>query len=355
MSEHHPLLSESIVFVRFGKAGLDHLPVQEQTACGLKIPASAVRTNVGRHVCPACEARDSGRIELIERVLDWLYQAPEFSIASRNVLHSGKRITAWDFDGAEPFVDAALHGGVVGWEGDEMPEPWQVEWPLDVRIITQFTGDQIPETEKRWVLMRYRGLRPQETRGRVTVALPWPMEMLMAEPLQASAFAVWYGRSGPGRWVPIHRTLTGWASGKETFDHSHEYDEDLSSRALLGVFLAKQRLQQWRVYLGLEGQPGLELPTTSRGAAEVFRLRDIPEGKDRRLALRHWVAEHWRAVASKPEEEVHVREHLRGVQNFVWNGLRCRITPSRTDQKRADLAKQQADEARRQRTNRRRR
>lgn len=350
---------EALVFVRFGKTGLDHMLAGERTACGLAVPATAVRTNLGRHACPACEARHPGRIELIERVLDYLYQAPQFSIPDDNALYAGKSVTAWDFDGAEPFVRTELtHGGVIGWEGFDTPEPWQVEWPIDVRLITTLGAPEsvdIAQADKQWVLFRYRGLRPQETRGRVNIALPYPMEMLMASPDKGEARVLWYGRAGPGRWVFIHRTLSGWAPGLKSFDHSLEYNEELGARGLLGLFLARQKRQQWRVYLGLEGRPGLELPTTPHGASEVFRLRDIPEGKDRRLALRHWVAEHWRTRPSLPDEEYQVREHMRGVQDFMWSGLRCKITPSRVDQERDQAAKEQRQEARRSGHDRRRR
>lgn len=336
------MLSQQIAFVRFGKAGLDHRPVGDHTACGLVIPASAVRTNAGRHVCPSCEARDPGRVELIERILDWLYQAPEFSVGQQ-ALYPGRQFTAWDFDGAEPFVDPSLHGGIVAVEGGELPEPWQVPWPIDVRIILPVES---ASGERKWTLCRYRGLRPQETRGRVSIALPFPLETLYASPSEGRAMALWFGRAGPGRWVPIHRTLVGWAEGPESFDHSHEYHEEVSNRAMLGIYLAREKMQQWRVYLGLEGQPGLELPTTPTGAAEVFRLRDIPEGRERRQALRHWVTEHWRTSRADPDEETQVRAHLRGVQQFTWNGLRCRVTPSLTDREREQQLRVRRQESR---------
>ena len=53
----------------------------------------------------------------------------------------------------------------------------------------------------------------------------------------------------------------------------------------------------------------------------LFALRDVPEGKQRRAALRHWVAKHLRRKPSNYEEMVEVRKHLRGKTDFSWMGM----------------------------------
>lgn len=86
---------------------------------------------------------------------------------------------------------------------------------------------------------------------------------------------------------------------------------------------------QWKVCIGWDGMPRVAFNTDSVGAREVFRLRDIPNGRDRRSALRHWVTQHWRERSEGSRGEV--RRHLRGATEFSWNGLRCRIEPSIAD------------------------
>lgn len=87
----------------------------------------------------------------------------------------------------------------------------------------------------------------------------------------------------------------------------------------------------WKVRLGYEGYPRLSFTTDPIGVRAAFRLRDIPEGKTRRDALRHWVTEHWRDTGSGERSEV--RKHLRGKVDFTWNGLRCEIEPSLADRR----------------------
>lgn len=72
----------------------------------------------------------------------------------------------------------------------------------------------------------------------------------------------------------------------------------------------------------------VRLRTDALGIRETFALRDIPAGKSRRAALRHWVREHWRQTRGDAKAEHFVRAHLRGSDAFEWSGLRCKIHPA---------------------------
>jgi hypothetical protein len=64
----------------------------------------------------------------------------------------------------------------------------------------------------------------------------------------------------------------------------------------------------------------------------MFRLRDVPPGKQRRAALLHWVRAHWRQRRQTVEaDKVWIRAHLRGAWSYTWNGLQCQIEPSELD------------------------
>ena len=92
-----------------------------------------------------------------------------------------------------------------------------------------------------------------------------------------------------------------------------------------GVMLRREYL--WSVLFGEPGIPRARFSTDLIGVREAFRLRDIPPGKDRRAALRHWVREHWRKNRSDKDTASWVKQHLRGALDFSWNGLSCRIQP----------------------------
>lgn len=83
------------------------------------------------------------------------------------------------------------------------------------------------------------------------------------------------------------------------------------------------------MWLGHNSGPRVRFLTDPLGAREVFRLRDIPPGRDRRAALRHWVSAHARKRHPDMDGEARtwVRRHLRGATDFTWNGLRCRVQP----------------------------
>ena len=115
------------------------------------------------------------------------------------------------------------------------------------------------------------------------------------------------------------------------FPDNHWYAEEPLSSIDMAYRTAFARRYTWQVSLGYEGTPSILFSTDPTGVREVFRLRDLPEGKQRRQALRHWVAEHWRKRRSDPSSETHVRKHFRGVERFTWNGLRCKVIPSAYD------------------------
>ncbi len=104
-----------------------------------------------------------------------------------------------------------------------------------------------------------------------------------------------------------------------------EYPDRL--RIELGLGFALTARYEWTVAFGYNAGPRITFFTDPSGAREAFRLRDIPNGRSRRAALRNWVSGHWRHKNDDEESKTWVKKHLRGAENFVWNGLRCRIAP----------------------------
>lgn len=100
-----------------------------------------------------------------------------------------------------------------------------------------------------------------------------------------------------------------------------------------GILWARART--WRVAIGFESYPRIDLSTSALGVRELFALRDIPNGARRRAALRHWVSGHWRRKHADDEASAvtWVHQHLRGAVEFTWNGMRARIgVPSKENE-----------------------
>jgi hypothetical protein len=88
----------------------------------------------------------------------------------------------------------------------------------------------------------------------------------------------------------------------------------------------------WHVRLGLPGAPRLSLPCSPEEARALFKTRDLPPGKERRAALRHWVSEHMRGRGT--DEPVAVRQHLRGSTEFTLDAIQCELVPSDFDREK---------------------
>ena len=118
-----------------------------------------------------------------------------------------------------------------------------------------------------------------------------------------------------------------------------------SSRAIRGfdadaflrvAFMSSYRMTmryEWQIGIGRQDGGSVLIPIDRAGCSEAFRLRDIPEGKSRRTALRHFVESHLRRRPGSEEwaGDVEVRRHLRGETKFLWNGLRVELFLFRYD------------------------
>lgn len=104
-------------------------------------------------------------------------------------------------------------------------------------------------------------------------------------------------------------------------------------------WLAKIRME--------EMLPGLALITDATGIKDLLRFRNVPEGKKRRDALLHWVAEHWRQSRVDPDVEHYVRKHLRGARACTHGNYSIEVQASREDKLENLLAERQREVMRR--------
>jgi hypothetical protein len=117
-----------------------------------------------------------------------------------------------------------------------------------------------------------------------------------------------------GRWINAAPALTPFA------DPGEQPDLIPFARSF-----ARAVGERWTVSVGFNKGPRVRLLTDPTGVKEVFRLRDLPAGKDRRAALLHWVAEHYRRRRTNPDDLAWVRGHLRGAVEYEWAGFKCKI------------------------------
>jgi hypothetical protein len=215
---------------------------------------------------------------------------------------------------AEAGIGAMYRPLALDERGGMFLTPEEIDGPDITSMNTVIlTGNDDPETVMQ--LTRVRGIAPHM----VELAIGYICS-------DGTYFA---GRTWAGwranKWVEFLRTDSG-PKARRAFS-PQKIDKVIKTSQ---SFALSERYW-WHVSLGFLGNPRVKLPTDSTGVKNAFALRDVPEGKQRRAALRHWVTDHWRQNRADPDLENYVRQHLRGAVEFNWNGLRCRLEPSRYD------------------------
>jgi hypothetical protein len=104
----------------------------------------------------------------------------------------------------------------------------------------------------------------------------------------------------------------------------------------LAIAVALRQRYEWAVNIGFEKSPSVRIVTDPTGMKELFRLREIADGRDRRDTLMTWVSDHWRKSREDEDVEVYVRKHLRGGRRFEWRGMECEIVPAQFDLEQRD-------------------
>lgn len=98
-------------------------------------------------------------------------------------------------------------------------------------------------------------------------------------------------------------------------------DYELYNNAFISAFGTQfTRRYEWGVEIGGHSGPSVNIAVPPRAVLDLFRFRDVPDGRKRRSALAHWVCDHWRKL---PEdgESAYVRKHLRGECKFSYGGM----------------------------------
>lgn len=230
------------------------------------------------------------------------------------------RIDSSIFDGFEPFGPReTLERLIRGKDASDIPV-----WPIDSSLA--FCGED--EYGRFWEFSRVSTLNPSDARGRLRIVTP---KMLKMEGLHVSV------KGGALSCVVLCAIVNGKIVDATKIGRSLDgIKADLTAKFHYGASLRQH--YHWSVLLGEGDGPRARFLTDPVGVREAFRLRDIPPGKRRRAALRHWVRCHWRQKRDmSADDRAWIEAYLRGATDFAWNGLRCRIEPSVPDQQKARL------------------
>lgn len=203
-------------------------------------------------------------------------------------------------------------------------------WPIEYAFVL--------EREGYIELFRFTSITAKEVRGKVKQVVPKMMHFTIGRFSDNGAWGTdeFYVGLVNEKWVSLE---SGNLSKK-----SRKYVDEMITWLLPSIFTARY---EWHVALGtIEGGPRLLLPTNPAGCLQLFKYRDISDGKSRREKLRHWVGEHWR------ENETglaYVCNHLRGKTRFRWSDMGCELFVSQYDLEKNEIFRKQADEWRSQR------
>ncbi len=81
---------------------------------------------------------------------------------------------------------------------------------------------------------------------------------------------------------------------------------------------------EWMATVRFKGGGAIQVPASHAAIIDLFKLRDVPDGKSRRPALLTWIRQHLRRIKHDVDAWTTVRRHLRGTTVFEWND--CSVT-----------------------------
>lgn len=251
--------------------------------------------------------------------------------------HNALGVPPSAFDGFEPLIGDDDEPGI-----SMSAHPLDlVQWPIRVAIAMPHRGNDAKRwntEEGTWQFGMARSVSAKDIRGRARMILPKMVEVCtyMAMP-DGSAISLKtpYGLTRQ-RLINLEEGIRFQeperaAQLKDLLEHA-----TFTVKSASGFIL--RRRYYWSVLVADGVGPRARFITDVSGARSFFRLRDVPPGRSRRAALLHWCDGHYRHMREAGgDDRAWVREHMRGAQDFTWNGLRVRIEPSAYD---AELAQQ---------------
>jgi hypothetical protein len=213
--------------------------------------------------------------------------------------------------------------GLLQWKLIPMKERRHLQ---NIKYLLQYRRGFLTEKEKWYLDESYFSLEPQ---------IPGKLQFLHKYFKYAPK---------PISWNPNYYYETEkWYAG-----HASEGGDDTPTRALIDLIqrintafqLKLTSYYEWFVYLREDDNSiGFKIPINPESYKDVFALRELPTGQERRKAICHFVKEHVRKVRTTlPDQEIEsiVKKHIRGETKFNWRGLQVNVIPSEYDIKKVN-------------------
>jgi hypothetical protein len=219
-------------------------------------------------------------------------------------------------------ADHAAHQGLLNpFDKEFRPMPTDLSRPVRSALINDFVDTSKPY----YAGYGFRAARALDLRAAGRIPFPSPQPTLVAtiailralEPTREirRAFTTYHPKEQ--RWIC-------WGGPRRELERGDDFDRMVN----FAVSMQFSQRYTWRVLLGY-GRARVALDTNGAEARKLFAARDLPAGRERRSAIRHWVTEHYREAG-----EVPVRSHFRGAELFAWDGMTCEVVPSEYDSDR---------------------
>lgn len=263
--------------------------------------------------------------DVIRRILDI---PPDLSTRDlRRGYLAPPHVTA--FQGIDPRM---LYVGQQHWLFKPAECTPAIVWPIDVCLINPNSptgGLQV---------YRYTSINPRDVRGIAHRVSPHMLRLDIGADdggkfITARTIISHLG----GRWVEANtRALHGGTTRSPIYKHEKNEPSGFANAGGLAIAIALNQRYEWAVNVGFSNTPSVRIATDPTGMKELFRLRDVLPGRDRRDALMNWVSDHWRQNRHDPDVEIYVRKHMRGSTQFDWRGFNCEIVPARFDMEQID-------------------
>lgn len=227
----------------------------------------------------------------------------------------------------------SLEHGDVGFFSDA--SPFDVEPNFDLSTMIKFDPNCSQEGEKKktiFQVQRTRRLNPAAWRGKLRQLYPYMIEWSLAHIFEDNSYFSYkmpMGFNGSTWTDCLNREGPNGNGGSPKLIVKVNQDELNSINMHYGIGFTRR--YNWQAIIGSSPKAAISIFTDPYGAQELFRLRDIPEGRKRRAAIKNWISSHWRQRRADPSESTKVRQHLRGALEFNWNGLYVKIIPSAFD------------------------
>jgi hypothetical protein len=285
------------------------------------------------------------RREIADAVSDIIEQITGFDMPHIAERHAGREfeealghLYGCDFHYVNELMEK-MNGGSQ-WRALEPDNDMrELIWPIDIATVVKRDWGGLE-------FCRMFTATPASLRGRAKIV---PARAAWLASAAVEPDGKWFAQMSPvgligGKWVALDEGLARDAKftprGALEARAHHDRDE-VNDTCSITQSVALTERYSWHVAIGQTNGPRVLLPTNPHGCLELFKTRERRDG-ERRAALRHWVANHFRERGDR--EIAYVRDHLRGSTAFDWQGFGCEIFVSEYDLEMNELFRLQAAE-----------